>query len=101
MAADEPAMELEFQFETSCVNHIAECRYRLTVPVTVSRKLQKLEADLTDVYNVMMNGRVIYSGMRDREGLWIVRGNLVDGGQLDVTMTFRFSDLHVELIDVA
>lgn len=97
---DEPALA-EFQFETECVNHIAEARYRLTVPIKISTKMCSIGVNLTDVYYVMMKGSVIYSGMRDRGSLWIVRGNMVDGGRLDVTLTFHFSELHVELIDVA
>lgn len=100
MAAEKP-VEVEFGFETECVNHLAQCRYDLKVPMKVSAKMMHRGVTLVDVYYVMSCGRVVRSGMRDRASLWVVRGKLVDGGQMDVTMTFRFSDLHVELIDIA
>jgi hypothetical protein len=101
MAVEEPASKGAFEFETHCVHHLAEENYSLTVRNEVSRKMASLGVNLTDVHHVMKQGKVIYSGMRDRGSLWVVRGRLVDGGRLDVTLTFNLSELHVELIDLA
>jgi len=91
----------KYRVETECVNQLAELQYALTVPSRFSAQMQARNVDLLDVFHVMKHGQVVSSGMRDRAGLWVVRGILLDGESLDVTLTFRFSELHVELLDLA
>lgn len=92
--------EDQFAIETECVHQIAETNCLLTVPTAFAIKLRERGRDLTDVIHVMRFGDVIRSDMQDRVAVWVVRGELLDGGSMILKLTFSFNDLHAVLIDV-
>lgn len=90
-----------FQIETDCINQLAVDGYGLTVNCKVAGHLRRRGLSLVDLRHVLATGDVVHSDMLEDRGLWIVFGDLIDGGVITITVAVRSADQEVEIMAIA
>lgn len=90
----------KFEIETDCINQLMSGVYELEVSLTARDGMRRAGVDLTDVQYVGSTGRVVHSDMLGNRGLWVVRGDTVEGVAIDVTVAVVSSEYEVEVREV-
>jgi hypothetical protein len=95
------AAEQQFAFETEFINGVfGSGVYSLTVSRTGAAAMRRLGVKIYDVTHVLMHGHVVRSDMLEMRGLWDVRGETVDGVELELTVAIVSVDFDVELLEI-
>lgn len=90
----------QFQIETDCINQLAVDGYGLTVNCKMAALLRRRGLSLVDLRHALASGNVVHSDMLEDRGLWIVSGDLIDGGNITVTVAVRSAEQEVEIMAV-
>lgn len=90
----------DFQVETDCINQLAVVGYGLTVNCKMAANMLRRSLNLIDLRYALSVGNVVHSDMLEDRGLWIVVGNLLDGGTVTITVAVRSAEQEVEIMAV-
>ncbi len=95
------AAQRKFQFETEYINGVFEAgQYSLTVSSGASANMHEIGVYIPDVTHIFLTGRVVFIDMLGRRGLWGVRGETVDGLELELTVALISEECDVELLEI-